>query len=450
MTERRQKLRETKARVLEWLEGHKNGLIEHGKTLLIVVLFCSACFFADQSGILGQGGFSAVQERILSVFHGGDAQTGFSGVREYAAAARPQVMTVSPETGTRHGAAYTPEVDELYERFSVYLGEALGTAGTPELVSREAWENAVSRTGVFFDFIKPQSLTCLAAWQGVPLPDEREDRYARRLFLAVEESGVELYFLDDTAGNVYRCSTALDQSTIESRMSLYQSNSAYFVFEREELSELDEDTVIVPAADEVRAVSVTPAVPAGSTESVLQLFGMNAITATSYQEARGMTVYLDGDSTLRMGADGVIAYEREQGQPAAEIDLRGASGLPDLVENLYRMVLELSGEVSDCSEIRLESAHYDPRNDEYTVRFAYFIDGMQVCYPPGGMAVFTVSGGLLTQAQIVLRQYQFTGETQTPLPAVQAAALVSASGGTDPVRVYQDMGDRVTVSWKLG
>ena len=221
------------------------------------------------------------------------------------------------------------------------------------------------------------------------------------------------------------------------------------MFEREDAPALDADTLIVPVADTVRAVSVTPAAPAGTQEAVLQLFGMNAITATSYQEARGTTVYLDGDSTLRMGTDGVITYERESGSAPAEMDLRGTAGLPDLTEKLYRLLQELSGEASECSEIRLESTGYDPRRDEYTVRFAYFIDGMQVRCAPGGMAEFTVSGGVMTRAQIMLRQYQFTGETQTPLPAVQAAALVAACGGTDPVRVYQDLGDRVTVSWKM-
>lgn len=449
MSERKQKVRELADRALEWLREHRGRIVEHGKTLLIIALFCSACFFADQSGILGQGGLSAVREQVVSLFHAGDAGPGVSGVREYAAAARPQAMTVSPEAGTRHGAAYHTEVDEMYGRFSVYLGEALGTAGAPVVTNREAWELALSGTGVFFDFVEPQSLVCLAVWQGIPMPEGAEDAYARRLFLSVEDGGVALYYVTDAAGTVYRCGTAVDASALESRMGLYQSNNAYFVFEREDAPALDADTLIVPVADTVRAVSVTPAAPAGTQEAVLQLFGMNAITATSYQEARGTTVYLDGDSTLRMGTDGVITYERESGSAPVEMDLRGTAGLPDLTEKLYRLLQELSGETSECSEIRLESTGYDPRRDEYTVRFAYFIDGMQVRCAPGGMAEFTVSGGVMTRAQIMLRQYQFTGETQTPLPAVQAAALVAACGGTDPVRVYQDLGDRVTVSWKM-
>ena len=55
MSERKQKARELAERALEWLRRYRGRIVEHGKTLLIVALFCSACFFADQSGSLGLG-----------------------------------------------------------------------------------------------------------------------------------------------------------------------------------------------------------------------------------------------------------------------------------------------------------------------------------------------------------------------------------------------------------
>lgn len=437
-----------KGRLSIWLRQHRHALIEHGKTLLIVVLFCSACFLADRSGILGQGGFSAVRESVASLIDRHEAGPAVSNGQEYAAAARPQVMAVSPESAARRGAAFTGDVDELYERFSAYLGEALGTAGTPEPILRDEWEQVLCEKGIYFDFITEQRLSCLAAWQGTALSDDVGDAGVRRLFLSVRENVVFLYY--DTGSGCYRCATALDQSAVDSRMAVYQSNGAYFAFEREETAQLAPDVLIVPSADTVRTVSVTSAAPAGTVETVLQQFGMNAITATSYQEASGTTVYLDGYSTLRIREDGLIAYEREPGQDLPEFDLHGAASLPELADQLYSLTLTFAGGESDCGELRLLRAEYDLPNDRYTVSFAYFIDGMQVCSALGPAAEFILTDGLLTQAQLWLRQYQFTGETQTPLPAVQAAALVSASGGKDPVRVYQDMGDRVAVSWKMG
>lgn len=453
MFERKETARSLKDRAADWLRAHRHGLIEHGKTLLILVLFCSACFFADRSGILGQGGLSDLGGR-LTAWMERDEGTSLPGSRSYAAAARPQAMMVSPEDGVHHGAAFHSETDELYDRFAAFLGEALGTAGEMEPITAEQWRAALPGRGVYFDFGTAQSLECLAAWQQTNLPWNGADSYARRLFLSAEGQDVRLYFVVEGSGMAYCCDTAVEVSALSVRLDRYQSNGAYFVLEQTDPggseSTLAPETLIVPAADQVRSVSASAGVLNQPAAGVLRLFGMNDITATSYLETNGMTVYLDGDSTLRVNGDGVILFEREAGGAEPESDLRGAAGMPDVADSLYRMLLELTGEEGECARLRLVKAEYASRLDRYTVEFSYVIDGMQVCYAPGPAAEFTVTGGVLTQARVRLRQYQFTGETQTPLPPLQAAALVEASGGSDPVRVYQDQGDRVTVSWRMG
>ncbi len=75
---------------------------------------------------------------------------------------------------------------------------------------------------------------------------------------------------------------------------------------------------------------------------------------------------------------------------------------------------------------------------------------MPVCLTQGSAAEYTVSHGKILRAQVYLRQYHFTGETQTALPTTQAAALVAACGGRELVRVYEDSGESVTVSWLIG
>lgn len=438
-----------KDRIKAWLKEHNRDLMERGKTLLIVLLFCSAFVLAGKTGVLGDEGLTAITVGVVDWFDGGTAGSNVSNAREYAAGARPQVMAVSPEAGTRYGAMYSSDVDTLYARFSTYLGEALGTAGTPESVSRSTWERALSQRGVYFDFIVPESLVCLAAWQGTSVSDSAASYSARKLCLSVEGKTVCLYYISAQDGNVYRCSTALEESAVTSRMSVYQPNGAYFVFEREGNAALDPDVLILPGASEVRSVSVSGGSAPEDTETLMRQFGMNEITASSYLEASGTTVYLDGDSTLRIAEDGTIHYEC--GTPAAgENSLGGTMGLPEIVDELYRMTQECIGFASQAGELRLVSAAYDDRQDTHTVRFAYFLDGMQVCDGAGEAASFTFTSGVLTQAQMRPRLYEFTGETQTPLPSVQAAALAAAAGGTDPVRVYQDTGDRVTVSWRIG
>lgn len=438
------------ARAAGWLKEHRKQIVEQGKTLLILLLFCSACVLAGKTGVLNGNGLSSVRAEFMNWLDRGGTGTHNTDVREYAAGARPQVMAVLPEAGTRYGAMYSGDVDTLYARFSTYLGEALGTAGTPEAVSRETWENALSRCGVYFDFIEPESLVCLAAWQGTEGPESAAEHWARRLFLSVEEQGGWLYYLSEEDGVIYRCATAIDQSAALSRMAVYQPNGAYFAFEREENAGLDPDVMILPGSTEVRVVSVTGLGLPEAPETLMRRFGMNDITATSYLEASGTTVYLDGDSTLRLAGDGTVSFERGQDRSEAGTFPLGLEGLPETVDTLYRMVMELMGTAATDGELRLVSADYDARRDAQTVRFAWFLDGMQVCAPGGVAAEFTVARGELVQARICLRQYQFTGETQTPLPPVQAAALAVVSGGTELERVYQDTGDRVTVSWRIG
>lgn len=438
-----------KLRISTWIRAHKTNLIEQGKTALILLLFLSACFLSAQSGVLGEDGISDLKLWAATLVNGSNSAPVSSSGRKYEVVARPQVMAVFPEAGTRYAAMYSSEVDSLYDRFSAYLGEALGTAGTPETVTRQAWEEALSGKGIFFDFIAPENLVCLAAWQGVSVPKSDLNHNARRLFLSVEETGIRLYYISEPDGMIYCCTTALDRSAVESRMAVYHSNDAWFAFEREETAALDPDVMILPGAKEVWALSVSSVNTATPPEMFLQYFGMNSITATSYLETSGMTVYLDGDSTLRVSGDGRISYEYEAEAGSSENVPYGVSALPDIVDSMYRIVVNLAAESMGDSEIRLTSAAYDARKDTYTVWFAYFIDGMQICYASGNAAEFTITGGTLTHAEIQLRQYQLTGETQIPLPFVQAAALAIAEGSTEPVRVYQDMGDFVTVSWRI-
>lgn len=450
MSDLRTKVRMLFRQFLEWLEVNRRAMIEHGKTLLIILLFLSAFFLAEKTGLFGgEEQLAAVKEKIASVLRGSDGNGSLLSDREYAEAAIPLVMTISPEAGTRYAVTYSAEVEPIFHRFSAYLGEALGSAGIPETVTRAEWEKAVSGKGVFFDYVYPQNLRCIAAWQGTDVPAAAGSHYARRLFLAVETTGVTLYYIADDTDVIYRCGTALAEKAMETHLTVYQSNNASLAFENETYAALDPDTVILPGASEVRSVSVTNPGAAVNAEEVLHLFGMNYITASYYLENDGSMVYLDGDSTLRIGTDGVIHFERGDGEGSAPEEWEGMVSLPDVVDGLLQTTEKLVKETAGDGGITLTQASYRQQQEEYTVTFDYSVDGMRVCLPMGSAAEYTVSEGMITSAVVRLRQYQLTGETQTPLPIVQAAALVAASGGREPVQVYRDTGDSVTVSWMM-
>ena len=436
--------RATLGRLTSWVRAHRTAVIDHGKTALIVVLCLSAVVLAGKTGLFGgTEPLEALRDRFISASGNSSVST---GKEDYQETARPSVIAVSPETGTRYGAAFSNETDTMYDRFATCLGEALGSAGTPEAVNRTQWETALSGTGVFFDYVQDQSLLCIAAWQGTSVPGTAAGHSARRFFLSVQDNGVRLYYISAATGQAYRCTTALAKSTLESRMDAYPSNGAVFAFENEAYSALDGDVLIVPDTQEVRSLSVSNPGTPGSAEEIMQLFGMNHITATNYPESDGGRVYLDGDNTLRLGADGVISFERGAAQETPLRVWNGRDSLPDVVDALYQTTLKLMDGLGDAG-IRLVRAEYDAPSETDTVSFGYYLDGMQICLSTGNAADYVVSRDQILQATVRLRQYHLTGETQTPLPGVQAAALVAATGGSEPIRVYRDNGDSVTVEW---
>lgn len=450
MSDRKEKMKAHLQAIPPWLRDNRGKLIEHGKSLLIILLFLSAFFLAGQSGLFnGEARLEAVKDKLSSVFSGGNGSGNSVGNREYAEAAIPMVVTVSPEEGTRYAVAYSAQVETIFRPFSAYLGEALGSAEPPVSVSRSEWERVLTGAGVFIDYVFPQNLRCIAAWQGTDAPENAGDHYVRRLFLAAESVGIKLYYISEDTGTVYRCATALAGDAMESLMTAYQSNNAQFAFENQDYASLEPDTVILPGATEVKRVTVnSPGAPT-DVEELLGLFGMNYITASHYLETDGSMVYLEGDSTLHIGTDGVIRFERDGEKISTPEEWKTLVSLPDVVDSLFQTTQDMVAETVGEARIVLSEARYQQRIEQYTVSFDYLIDGMRVCLPTGSAAEYTVSNGQVIEAVVRLRQYQLAGETQTPLPIVQAAALVEVSGGSEPVQVYQDTGDSVTVSWMI-
>lgn len=450
----RGKIRGGMHRAAVWLSVHRRPFLEYGKTVLILVLLVSAVFLSGKTGLLGDENWLHILEQ--RIFSNDSTDELLSERQEYSTAAQPLVMAVSPEAGTRYAAAFSSETAGLYERFSTYLGEALGSAGAPQMVTQTEWETVLGGEGVYFDYVNQQSMLCIAAWQGTQISREVSDHWASRFFLAIgrgnsilgNSSDVTLYYCTSD-GLYYRCSTALAKSNMEAQMELYASNGAVFAFENEAYDALEPYTMLLPGNTEVPAVSVTnPGIPQ-SVEETMLLFGMNYITASNYPENDGGTVYVDGTSTLRLAADGSIAFERSGGQAVPVTGWNGMDSLPDVIEGLYQTTEKLTAG-KGYAGIRLTGAAYDEEKNTYSVCFDYYIDGMQVCLPGGCAVEYTVSEGRILQAEVRLREYQLTGGYQTALTFPQAAALVTASGGQTLVRVYQDSGDSVSVSWLIG
>lgn len=60
---------------------------------------------------------------------------------------RPYAAAVTLSDGQRCGAVYGTLTDQIYDRFSVLLGEALDGAGVPVTVSEEEWQGGPGGAG---------------------------------------------------------------------------------------------------------------------------------------------------------------------------------------------------------------------------------------------------------------------------------------------------------------
>ena len=99
-----------------WLERHGKTAVETGKNVLIAGLLLSAILLSAKAGVIG--GRDLLPE-LTQMFRGTDSGTiGTLTHRDYAEAAQPLVISISPERGTRYGVMFSSETETVYDRFS--------------------------------------------------------------------------------------------------------------------------------------------------------------------------------------------------------------------------------------------------------------------------------------------------------------------------------------------
>ncbi|NCB51569.1 MAG: hypothetical protein EOM54_06785 [Clostridia bacterium] len=422
---------------------NKKRLIEAGKSLLIAALVISALILSVNIGLFSGLTNSDVIDGVLSLRS--DTENPESG-GTYTAAASPFCIVITPAAGAHYSAMYEEEaVTAAYERFSDSLGEALGSAGEPEEITDDEWEAALSDCSVYFDFFKDQRLDVLAGWLGTAMSGSSATQTARRICLAANDSGVSLYYIRAIEGVAYRCDTALSHSSLCGKIEEYLPDGSVFNFELETPFDLvDSFTVIRPGQPAVDSVTAgNPLESGGEGEAMLSVFRMNSLLAYPYTDPDGAQIFVEGDATLRIEADGILTYgwtnpDREQAaiSPAQAIEIARAACEATLGARCGEASLYLSYIGSDSEMI------------EYSIKFDYVLNGVPVSFSDGSSAAeITITGSEITSAKMTFREYAYSDIAERPLPALYAAAVVQASGGGEPRLTYIDNMDSVAADW---
>ena len=404
----------------------KKALREWGKSLLILLLTLTALLmFLQLSGLVDQdwGGQSADEH----------------GAVDRSQLLRPYAAAVTLSDGQRCGAVYGTLTDQIYDRFSVLLGEALDGAGGPVTVSEEEWQAALEEPGVYFDFLSPLPLELIAGWLGNQAAAPAAGSSAQEICLVVEGARVRLYFRDGET--VQACSTGLDQDGMKSRLEEMTPNGAVFAFQDESWSRVEGGTLLTRNLEDLSSYAVRTPRPAELSldAGLFPALGINSYMADSYREG-STRVYVDGGVNLRIQAGGLVSVRNTEAGDG-EISVTAAAELAGEV------VQAALGDICGAAGLRIWAV--EPGESGWVVQFCYVLEGLPVLLDGDPVAAELEIGDGLCRAQLCLREFTGSGGVEKPLVPTLEAALVQTAGGGAMQLYYQVWDGRIWVDWML-
>ncbi len=421
----------------------KQWIRDWGRRALIILLFASALLLLRRTGY-----YNGIQNRLERSRSIRPERTGAaeSELPRSADAMMPlALMVCGAEGGGRYGTAYrAEETAAVFRRFSVDLGEALGSAGAPAECAEDGLRACLDRCSVAMEFFCPIPLSLLSGWLGVEMNSAAADHAASLLCLSASESEALLCYRTED-GVCYACTTAVSADGFRSRAAEYTPNGAVYDWENESLG-LEAYTLLLEEPPDVAVVrSAVPLPREEETDAMLTAMGMNSFVTSSYTEADGTVVYVSDETTMRVSPNGTLLYRRTGGVNA------GAGPSADItaaVSRAWSAAEQCVGNHAGDGELRFAGAEFDAAQQSYTVRLEYCVDGVPVRLADGPAAELVVSEGKVIQARLQLRQFTRTGARTELLPCLQAAAIAAREHGR-PELVYMDAGEATACMWVI-
>ena len=417
----------TKQKVFDWL---RRGAI--------VVLFVTALLLLRHTGY-----YAGFRDMLLgSVDSGETGQVIESETAHAAVNIQPLAVTVcGPDGGARYGAAYDGNTAAVLRRFSVELGEALGSASDPVEIDEETFRDCLAGCGVSFRFLCPLQLRLLSGWLGTEMSGAAADDSAAFLCLAASETAISLCYRT-TEGRCFRCATAAKPDVLRSRTTEYPPNGALFAWETDRVA--DGDFLLPPDSPDHSLVTPTVTLPQGADrDALLRAMGMNSFVASSYSESDGTVVYVNDETSLRINPSGTVFFRR-----AASPSVQDADDLAAAADGAWRVAERSIALYCGDAAVSFAGASYNESQRTVTVLLDYTVDGVPVSMASGHAAEIVFRGDALIQARLQFRSFALTEEKTTLLPYLQAVAIAAARDA-EPALVYEDAGDSMECIWVI-
>ncbi len=414
-------------RLAEWL-----------KSLLIFLLTLSALYLAGRAFLNpGAGATGLLGSLLPAPTLPAASQPGSMGQAE---ALRPVRMAVVNSNG-RYAVQYDDAaVDALFQDLGDLLGEALGSAGSPTQITRQQWESALNREGVYYGLPGSVSLSLAASWMGENEPLPLSAR-SQQLLLAKDRSGeaVRLYYVDAEDGSYYACDTAV---TFQKRLDDYAPNAAFFAFQQPgRYDALHPDTLIlsqVPTPPIYTASAGADFSDEATRLALMETLSFSPQPSAVYPSADGWSVR-DGGDLLRLSGSGAVTFSAGD----------QLSRYPTLSQPDADAVVELTGELVEqalsptCGAARIYLSDLEQSGESWIVTYSYLLSGSEVRLgQEGWCARFTLRAGVLVDYTLRPRCYELTEETAALLPEYQAMAAMESldAGGRQLLLRYYDGG----------
>jgi len=420
--------------------------IETVKTVLIVLLALSALILAGRLDVFGQlfGADSALDRLIEGR---GDELPLYDDSADFGSseAATPLFTVITNAAGRDHyGCKYSgAQRDQIYAALETLLSEALGSAGEAQRVSQEQWRKALGSEGVFADYLNAVPYSVLAGWLGANSTKETAEHMLRRLCIAATgQESAELFYINENNGEYLRCTTGVSLSSLSQVLEGYMPNGAHFAFEMGELYSLCDPYLVI--CDETQAparLSFSP-VSASAAETVAKAFDINPNTVTPFTESDGTVVYIESGCSLRISPDGRVVY-RETGDGRIRIR-SGAHYRVDAAVEGARRIVEKTMQIF-AGDAKAEFTGVSSENGEITVSFGFVADGKSVIHPNGYEVFVRIRDGAVVYAQLLMRSYTLSPETDSVLPEIHAAAMID--DGREPVLCYVENDGVMSARW---
>jgi hypothetical protein len=416
----------------------KQAVLDWTRRGLIVLLLLSAVLLLRQTGYYD--GFRSMLATGATA--GESAQTESAERGRATVILRPVAVTVSaPEGGARYGTAYDAGAEAVLRRFSIELGEALGSADDPAEQSEAEFREALSGCCVCFHFPEALPLRLLADCLGTDMSGASASDSAALVCLSATETETALGYRTPE-GRYFTCATAAKPDALRVRTLDYPPNGAQYAWETDRIG--DGDALLLPGAPNPAAVKSAVTLPLGAErDMLLATMGMNSFVASSYSESDGTVVYVNDETSLRISPNGTAVFRR-----AASPETRGSDSMAAAADAAWHLAERSVGAESGDGVLYLAGVSYNESQHTYTVLADYMVDGVPVRLASGHAAELVMRDGTVVQAQLQFRRFTRTEEQTTLLPWLQAAAIALAQDG-EPELVYADAGDATECMWVI-